>query len=149
MKKVYIPILIFALIALGAAIYLTYLDFLPADHPPTICDISDTFSCTTISQTKYAFIFGIPVAILGLIGSALLIFASIFSHRHSDKAILLFSIVGFAMSVYLTIIEIILGVFCIFCLISAAMMILALIYSLIKFLKPTIRWLKANIEFVD
>jgi len=149
MKKVYVTILIFALIALGAAIYLTYLDFLPEDHEPTICDFNEVFSCTKISQTKFAFILGIPVAVLGIIGALLISLAAIIRHRHSDKLIMLFATIGFAMSVYLTIVEVVLGVFCIFCLLSALMMTLIFIISLKKFLRPTIRWLKANIEFVD
>ena len=64
-KNLLILFMIFALIALPITVYLTYLDF---NHSgDSFCDIDDTFSCSTVSESKYSRFLGVPVAVLGFL----------------------------------------------------------------------------------
>ena len=62
---------IFLLSILGIMVsgYLTFIHYSVVNSP---CDFSKTFQCTLVSQSKYAEFFGIPVALIGLAGYAIL-----------------------------------------------------------------------------
>lgn len=94
------------------------------------CDFNKTWTCTGVDESKYSEIGGIGVAVYGVAGYALLILLGIFTLIQRPKKpniitylIALGATLGFAFSVYLTIVESsVLHQFCPHCVKSAAYM---------------------------
>jgi uncharacterized membrane protein len=87
------------------------------------CDIGETFNCDIVNRSEYSSIFGIPVALIGMLGYAgLAVLATVYRERRETPAMLLgAAAVGLAFALYLTYIEArVLGVWCILCLSSLA-----------------------------
>jgi len=88
------------------------------------CDIGETFNCDIVNRSEYSSIFGIPVALIGMLGYAALAgLATVYRERRETPA-MLFSAAGagLAFALYLTYIEThVLGVWCILCLSSLAL----------------------------
>ena len=51
----------------------SYLSYMYYSDNHSVCDINDTFDCTTVHQSEYAELFGFPVAIIGFIGYLLIL----------------------------------------------------------------------------
>jgi len=87
------------------------------------CDIGEVLNCDIVNRSAYSSIFGIPVALIGMLGyGALAGLATVYRERRETPA-LLFSgaMAGLAFALYLTYIEArVLGVYCILCLTSLA-----------------------------
>jgi uncharacterized membrane protein len=87
------------------------------------CDIGEAFNCDIVNRSEYSSIFGIPVALIGMLGyGALAGLATVYRERR-DTPVMLFggSAAGLAFALYLTYIEgRVLGVWCILCLSSLA-----------------------------
>lgn len=102
-----------------------------------VCNINETFSCDVVNQSKYSEVFGIPVALLGIVGYVLMgISALIFRSNPNDKTTKLFLILsvlgGLAFSLYLTGIEaFVLYAFCPTCLVSQGLMLIVFILTII------------------
>lgn len=117
--------------------YLTYLHFKPSAS--TICKINEYFDCDIVNKSTYSELFGVPVAILGLL-TYLLLFALSWAiykgkrlttwSKHLTVHNLLwfmfvFVDVGILFSGYLTYIELfVLQAVCIFCLAQQIIIIL-------------------------
>ena len=88
------------------------------------CEIGETFNCDIVNRSEYSSIRGIPVALIGMLGYAALAgLATVYRERRETPA-MLFSgaVVGLAFALYLTYIEgHVLGVWCILCLSSLAL----------------------------
>jgi len=88
------------------------------------CDIGEMFNCDIVNRSEYSSIFGIPVALIGMLGYAALAgLATVYRERRETPA-MLFSAAGagLAFALYLTYIEAhVLGVWCILCLSSLAL----------------------------
>jgi uncharacterized membrane protein len=88
------------------------------------CDIGETFNCDIVNRSEYSKIFGIPVAFLGVLWYAALAgLATVYRERRETPK-MLFSAAGagLAFALYLTYIEArVLGVWCILCLSSLAL----------------------------
>jgi vitamin-K-epoxide reductase (warfarin-sensitive) len=87
------------------------------------CDIGETFNCDIVNRSEYSVIFGIPVALIGMLGYAALAGMATVYRERSETPALLFSsaAAGLAFALYLTYIEgRVLGVWCILCLSSLA-----------------------------
>jgi uncharacterized membrane protein len=85
------------------------------------CEIGETFNCDIVNRSAYSSIFGIPVALIGMLGYAALAgLATVYRERPETPALLFgASGAGLAFAVYLTYIEgHVLGVWCILCLSS-------------------------------
>jgi len=85
------------------------------------CDIGGTFNCDIVNRSEYSSIFGIPVALIGMLGYAALAgLATVYRQRQETPTILFSAAaVGLAVALYLTYIEArVLGVWCILCLSS-------------------------------
>lgn len=85
------------------------------------CSISETVNCSTVSQSKYAQVAGIPVPVLGLIGYVLMFVGMIWHYKKKDENVLTilgaFVLVSLAFSLYLTAVEaFILKAWCILCI---------------------------------
>ena len=87
------------------------------------CDIGENFSCDIVNRSAYSKILGIPVALIGMLGYAALAgLATVYRGRHETPAMLFGgAAAGLAFALYLTYIEgQVLGVWCILCLSSLA-----------------------------
>jgi uncharacterized membrane protein len=87
------------------------------------CDIGETFNCDIVNRSPYSSIRGIPVALIGMLGYAALAgLAMVYRERRETPALLLGgAAAGLAFALYLTYIEArVLGVWCILCLSSLA-----------------------------
>ncbi|PIZ50703.1 hypothetical protein COY27_06335 [Candidatus Woesearchaeota archaeon CG_4_10_14_0_2_um_filter_33_13] len=131
---------IFLLSILGIMVsgYLTFIHYSVVNSP---CDFSKTFQCTLVSQSKYAEFFGIPVALIGLAGYAILGLISgitlwitknnlnfkvaFLRYMFRYKTIFYTSLIATGISLYLTYAEFFLiNALCIFCLISQLIVII-------------------------
>jgi len=87
------------------------------------CDIGEAFNCDIVNRSEYSSIFGIPVALIGMLGYAALVgLATVYRERRETPAMLFSAAAaGLAFALYLTYIEArVLGVWCILCLSSLA-----------------------------
>lgn len=95
-----------------------------AKSKTAFCDIAETFNCDIVNRSEYSSVLGIPVALIGVLGYAALAFlASVYRARPDTPRLLLAgSAAGLAFALYLTYIEgHVLGVWCILCLSSLAL----------------------------
>jgi uncharacterized membrane protein len=90
------------------------------------CSINDKWDCGIVNKSPYAMIGPIPVAAVGIAGYFLI---GVLGAKRRYVLLLLAALIGLGFSLYLTRIEAkVLGVWCIYCVISLA------IISLITFL---------------
>jgi vitamin-K-epoxide reductase (warfarin-sensitive) len=88
------------------------------------CEIGETFNCDIVNRSEYSSILGIPVALIGMLGYAALAgLATVYRERRETPAMLFSAAAaGLAFALYLTYIEArVLGVWCILCLSSLAL----------------------------
>jgi len=111
---------------------------------PSVCDMSELFSCSEVNRSPFSELLGVPVAIFGAIWCIVLCFGA-WKVLIGEKVnyyltgILLWAILGILFIVYMVIAEIILGAICIFCTI-VHILTLAIFhrsYQLFKDLKAT------------
>lgn len=109
---------VLALAGLGVAGYLTYVHY-HGGH--VLCGISH--GCETVQSSTYAKLAGVPVALLGLAGYALIL-ASLFVRGEAGRmGGALLALVGFGFSAYLTGRELFtIDAICQWCVVSAALM---------------------------
>jgi vitamin-K-epoxide reductase (warfarin-sensitive) len=80
------------------------------------CSINERWDCGIVNHSPYAMLAGIPVAILGIAGYLLM---ALLASRRAWRLLLAAALVGLAFSLYLARIEAhVLGVWCIYCVIS-------------------------------
>jgi vitamin-K-epoxide reductase (warfarin-sensitive) len=88
------------------------------------CDIGENFNCDIVNRSEYSSIAGIPVALIGMLGyGALVGLTSVYRERRETPLLILGGAwIGLAFALYLTYIEgRVLGVWCILCLSSLAL----------------------------
>ncbi len=88
------------------------------------CDIGNTFNCDIVNRSEYSEILGIPVALIGMVGyAAVLGLATVYRERRETPSLIVAGAsAGLAFALYLTYIEgRVLGVWCIMCLSSLAL----------------------------
>jgi uncharacterized membrane protein len=98
------------------------------------CSINERWDCGIVNHSPYAMLAGIPVAALGIAGYLLM---AAFAWRRTYRLLLAVALVGLGFSLYLAHVEKdILGVWCIYCVISLGIIssttLLALIAVLIS-----------------
>jgi len=96
------------------------------------CDIGETFNCDIVNRSEYSSLLGIPVALIGMLGYAALAGLATVYRRRPETPAMLFggAAAGLAFALYLTYIEgHILGVWCILCLSSLALISLATVLA--------------------
>jgi uncharacterized membrane protein len=87
------------------------------------CDIGNTFNCDIVNRSEYSSLFGIPVALIGMLGyGAVLGLATVYRERRETPSLIFAgAMAGLAFALYLTYVEArVLGVWCIMCLSSLA-----------------------------
>jgi uncharacterized membrane protein len=116
---------VLSLAGIGASGYLTYVHWL---DKPIACAGFGT--CAAVAQSDYAWIGGVPVAFLGLLGYVALTLVAAFWLRAGNRfdvwpllAIWGMSVAGVAYSAYLTYVELfVIDAVCIWCVTSATIM---------------------------
>lgn len=106
------------------------------------CDAGETFNCDIVNRSEYSTLFGVPVALIGMLGyGALAGLATVYRERGETPAMLFGgAAAGLVFALYLTYIEgFVLGVWCILCLGSLALI------SMIAILAGVV-WRKRNVE---
>jgi uncharacterized membrane protein len=108
----------------GVAVSSVSLQHHYATSKTAYCDIGETFNCDVVNRSEYSSIFGMPVALIGMLGYAALAgLATMYRERRETPLMLLSAAAaGLAFALYLTYIEArVLGVWCILCLSSLAL----------------------------
>jgi uncharacterized membrane protein len=126
--------LVLAVAGLGVAAYLTYVHY--ADVKP-LCTIAH--GCVKVQTSRYAKLAGVPVALLGLIGYALLLASLWVPGERGLIAGALIALGGFGFSAYLTYREVFtIRAICQWCVISAILMALLALVTMTRLLRyPT------------
>ena len=132
---------LFSLVAIlavcGIAVSSVSLQHHYAKSKTEYCDIGAAFNCDIVNRSEYSTVLGIPVALIGLLGyGAVLGLATVYRERR-DTPSLIFAgaAAGLAFALYLTYIEArVLGVWCILCLSSLAIIsVMALVSGALWF----------------
>jgi vitamin-K-epoxide reductase (warfarin-sensitive) len=106
------------------------------------CSINDKWDCGLVNHSDYAVFHGVPVAVIGIGGYVLL---GILALAKKRLLLLLAAVAGLAFSLYLTRIEArILLVWCIYCVISLAIISLITVLAFIHWLACVLRDRRAN-----
>jgi vitamin-K-epoxide reductase (warfarin-sensitive) len=80
------------------------------------CSINERWDCGIVNHSPYAMLAGIPVAVLGIAGYLLI---GALAWRRAFRLLLAAALIGLAFSLYLARIEAhVLGVWCIYCVVS-------------------------------
>jgi vitamin-K-epoxide reductase (warfarin-sensitive) len=92
------------------------------------CSINERWDCGIVNHSPYATLAGIPVAVLGIAGNFIM---GALAWRRAYRLVLAVAVVGLAFSLYLAHIEAsVLGVWCIYCVISLGIISLITLLSL-------------------
>jgi vitamin-K-epoxide reductase (warfarin-sensitive) len=100
--------------------------------PSSFCDFGATFNCDMVNRSIYSAVFGIPVALIGILGyGVLLVLATLNRAKAEVSLMLLFaSLAGLGFALYLTYVEaFVLAVWCILCLSSLALIVVITVLS--------------------
>ena len=82
------------------------------------CSINEKWDCGVVNHSSFSLFYGIPVALIGMLGYFLLAWLSLAGQR---VVLLLTSLAGLGFALYLAHIERdVLGVWCLYCVISLA-----------------------------
>lgn len=124
------------LLALGGLAIAGYLAYVEAAHVPASCGLIS--GCEEVQGSKYAYILGIPVAQLGVLGYVAVLAA--WAWRMLDRgprgplarlALMAFTVTGTVFSLYLTALEAFaIGAACTWCLASAVIMTLLMLFTI-------------------
>lgn len=97
------------------------------DTPP--CSINDKWDCGVVNRSPFAVIAHVPVAAIGIAGYIVLGVLALFRRR---TLLAVLACAGMGFSLYLTGIEkYVLGVYCLYCVISLAVISLIAVISLL------------------
>ena len=101
------------------------------------CSINERWDCGIVNHSPYAVLAGIPVAVIGIAGYLLI---GVLAFKKSYRVILLGALAGLAFSLYLSRIEAkILGVWCVYCVISLGVISVITLLDLAQILITTAR----------
>lgn len=98
--------------------------------------------CLTVNSSKYSQVFGIPIAVFGVLGYLLILFVFTQENRipflRSNAIIILFgfTLTGFLYSIYLTYLELfVIRAICPFCILSAISMTFLFVLNIVRLVK--------------
>jgi len=95
---------------------------------PQPCNINEKWDCGIVNHSPYAEIRGVPVAAIGIAGYLLIGIIALLRRR---GLLLLVALTGMAFALYLTTIEAkILGVWCLYCVISQVVIALIVVLAI-------------------
>lgn len=120
---------ILGLLGLGVA---TYISIVEAGGGSPVC-VAGSTGCSTVAESDYAELAGINVAFIGVIGYLSILTATLIGSDLGRAAGLLFSLVGFGFSLYLTYLELfVINAICQWCVASAVIMTALFVVSLLR-----------------
>lgn len=101
--------------------------------------------CETVAQSEYSEILGVNVAVVGIVGYVSLLAAALVGDDIGRGAGLLFGMVGFGFSLYLTYLELfVIDAICQWCVASAVVMAVLLALAMVRALhylgRPSTGW---------
>ena len=118
---------VLALVGLGIAGYLTYVRYA---HVAIACT---TGGCEKVQSSSYSELAGIPVAVIGLVGYALILGTAFVAGDIGALAAVALTLGGFAFAVYLIYVQLaIIDAICQWCIASDVVMALLLAVSLLR-----------------
>ncbi|MBS1853483.1 MAG: hypothetical protein JST79_21505 [Acidobacteria bacterium] len=112
-----------ALAAGGIAVSALSLRHHYATSATSFCTFGESFNCDLVNRSEYSTFLGVPVALLGVLGYAAILWLATGYRRNPDASALLLiaSLAGLGFALYLTYIEAyVLLAWCILCLSSLA-----------------------------
>lgn len=137
MKRIGVVFILF--LAFSGLANSAYLAEQEASGEPLICNIQNFSGCNIVTASEYSKLFGIPLAQYGVLFYGILFVLAALELVIFDKLLRRFlqaiSLVGVIFSLYFTIVQIFfIGAFCIYCLTSAAIAFLILVFA--SFIEP-------------
>jgi uncharacterized membrane protein len=122
--------IVLAVVGLGVAAYLTYVHY---EGIRPVCGLGG--DCEKVQTSEWAKLAGVPVAVLGLIGYALILGSLFVRGEAGLMASALFSLIGFGFSAYLTYRELFtIDAICPWCVSSAVILTLLSIVTTARLL---------------
>jgi len=119
--------LVIAVLALaGIAVSSLALQNHYAKSASSYCDLGESFNCDIVNRSTYSVVLGLPVALIGIIGYAMLLaLSTLYRAKAETPAMLLIAALGgLAFAVYLTYVEaFVLAVWCLLCLSSLVLIL--------------------------
>ncbi len=116
---------------LGLAVA-TYIAIVEAGGGSPVC-VAGGGGCHTVAESEYAELAGINVAVLGIFGYISLLAATAVRGDVGRAAGLLFSLIGFGFSLYLTYLELwVIDAICQWCVASAVLMTALFLVSVVR-----------------
>lgn len=111
---------------LGVALYLAYIE---STHTEAVCGTLG--NCNTVQGSDYAYVLGIPIGVLGIVGYGGILLAwiggQVLHYDFAEKALIVMILFGALFSTYLTFLEpFVIGATCAWCLMSALTMLMLL-----------------------
>ena len=101
------------------------------------CSINDKWDCGIVNHSPYAVMGGVPVAVIGIAGYLVL---GVLALKRSYRVMLALALAGLAFSLYLSRIEAhVLGVWCIYCVISLGTISLMALLLITTVIVQTVR----------
>jgi uncharacterized membrane protein len=127
-----IVMIVIATIGLGVASYLTYVHY---SGIPPLCSAGG--SCLEVQTSIYSKLAGVPVALMGLIGYIAILGSLLLPEREETRlATMVFTVVGFGFSAYLTYRELFsIHAVCEWCASSAVMLTVLACLAVWRFLR--------------
>jgi uncharacterized membrane protein len=131
-RAVRIVMIVIATIGLGVASYLTYVHY---SGIPPLCSAGG--SCLEVQTSVYSKLAGVPVALMGLIGYVAILGSLLLPEREETRlATMVFTVVGFGFSAYLTYRELFsIHAVCEWCASSAVMLTVLACLAIWRFLR--------------
>jgi len=129
--RVYPAIALLALAGILVSSFSLYHHF--SKSKTSFCDIGQSFDCDLVNRSPYSTFHGVPVALLGILGYLLILsLATVYREKAETPFILAgVAVAGCGFALYLTYIEaFVLRTWCILCLSSLAVIVIATVLSL-------------------
>lgn len=128
MKKFLNAIVVLAVLGVGVSSYALWQHYAPLGS--AFCNLGETFSCDLVNKSAFSEVFGIPVALIGILGYAgigALALGGLMDGTNVPRLVpwlLAAAIVGLVFSFSLTYIEFfVIGAVCVLCVISQALIL--------------------------
>ena len=132
MKYLLLTLAVFGIVVSSLALREHYREY--GDSP---CSINEHWDCGVVNHSPYAMLGPIPVAVAGIVGYVLM---AILAFLRSYRLLLIPTLAGLAFSLYLAHIEKdILGVWCIYCVISLGIISLMSLFNVGTVVSQSIR----------
>ena len=122
-----IAIGLLAVAGLGVAGYLTYARYA---HVELICS---TGGCETVQRSRYAVVAGVPVAVLGLVGYAVLLMTAVLPQAWAAAVGAGAALFGLLFAVYLLVVQLaVIDAVCQWCVASDALLAAIAVFAVLR-----------------